>query len=284
MSGVLLMVLASSLFSTMFAMVKALGPDFPFVEGVFFRALFGLPMALALISRAGVGAWPTRPPLMLVRGLLGLGGMSAYFFATQRGQLAEVWFISRVQPVLVALLAPALLGERASASIAGVLGVSLAGVALVVRPGFDLLNISALTALLAAAFSASAHICVRRLNATEPPQRIVLWFTIIVLAGSGVVGASTFVMPTVRELLLLLGIAAAATAGQLTMTTAYARDTAPAVAASSYSGVVFALLYGWLFWGELPGAWSLAGGVVIIGAGLYLVHMRRAVSTPAGGM
>ena len=140
MSGALLMVLASGLFATMFAMVKALGPAFPFAEGVFFRGLFGLPMVLVLMRRAGVDARPRRPYLLLLRGLLGLGGMSAYFYATQHGTLADVWLVGRFQPVLVAVMAPFLLGERAPRSVLGVLAVSLTGVVVVIRPGMDLLN------------------------------------------------------------------------------------------------------------------------------------------------
>ena len=280
LSGALLMVLASGLFATMFAMVKALGPEFPFAEGVFFRGLFGLPMILFLMRRAGVEARPQRPVLLLLRGLLGLGGMSAYFYATQNGALADVWLVGRLQPVLVAVLAPAFLGERATRSVIGVLVVSLTGVVLVIRPGVDLLNTAGLFALLATLFSSSAHICVRRLNGTEPPQRIVLGFTVTVLLGSAVMMVPTFVWPTPGELGLLLAIAGCATAGQMLLTTAYARDTAPAVSASGYSGVLFAIFYGWAFWGEVPDGWALAGGALIIGAGLYIVLTRRAVITP----
>ena len=282
MSGALLMVLASGLFATMFAMVKALGPAFPFAVGVFFGGLFGLPMVLVLMRRAGVDARPRRPYLLLLRGLLGLGGMSAYFYATQHGTLADVWLVGRFQPVLVAVMAPFLLGERAPRSVLGVLAVSLTGVVVVIRPGMDLLNTAGLFALLATVFSASAHICVRRLNATEPPQRIVLGFTVSVLLGSGLMTVSVFVWPTPTELGLLLAIAACATAGQILLTTAYARDTAPAVSASAYSGVLFAIFYGWAFWGEVPDGWALVGGALIIGAGLYIVLTRRGVITPPG--
>jgi drug/metabolite transporter (DMT)-like permease len=259
----------------MFGCVKFLGPGFPHFEAIFFRSLLSLPLVFWLLRRRGAGVRPRRPWLMLARGLSGLFAMGCYFYALQRGVLADVVIVSRMQPIFIALLAPLLLGERTTRAIAVALVTSFVGVVLVIKPGLGLLNLPGLLALAGSVFSALAHISVRKLNATDPPERIVVWFTVIVGCGGLAAALPAFVVPTPGQLALLLGVALGATMGQLLMTTAYSRDTAPAVSTASYAFVVFGILGGWAVWGEVPDALSLLGAAVVVGAGVLLAFSRR---------
>lgn len=269
------MILACGAFSLMFALVKALGPEFPHFEGIFFRGLFSLPLVIGLVRREGSRLWPRRPGLMAARGLLGFIAMSSYFYAVQRGKLADMAAISRTQPIFVACLAPLLIGEPAPRVLILTLALGFGGTMLVIKPGLGVLNFPGLTALVAAVFSALAHLCVRRLNATEPPPRIVFYFTLAMCVGGGLMCIPDFVLPSLRQLLLLIVLAQGAAVGQLLMTTAYSRDSAQVVAAAAYVIVVFALLIGLVFWQEIPDALALLGAVLITAAGVVLAYRDR---------
>lgn len=278
LSGVTLMLLASAAFAAMSACVKALGPGFPFAEAVLVRALLSLPVLVLLARTWGVPLRVRRPLLMLARSLLGFAGMLCYFFALQRGPLAIVTLLNRLQPLFVAALAPSVLGERTTRGTALVLLASLAGALLVMRPGSAHFDFPALVAALGAVVSALAHLAVRRLSATDDPLLIVIAFTAVDVLGGASLSVAHFVRPTPHQWWLLVGTAAAAGLGQLLLTHAYRRDEASRVAAASYSSVVWALVIGYLLWQELPDRLALLGGAVIVGAGLALVLQRRATA------
>lgn len=278
------MLLASGFFSAMFACVKALGPGFPHAEAVFFRSLFSLPLVALLLWRSGCSVRPHRPYLMLLRGLFGGAAMLGFFFALQRAKLADITVIGRTQPLLVAALAPVFLRERVPGVALAALLAGFVGALLVVKPGPGMLtvNLPAVVALGATVLSALAHLIIRRLNATDAPLVIVLYFTLIIGAAGGLLSVPVFVVPDARQLVLLVALAQLAALGQLLMTTAYGRDTAPVVAAASYSSIAYALALGFAFWGELPDGLALTGAGIVVAAGLVLAFFRRDADQPAG--
>jgi len=264
----------------MWALVKVIGPGFPYVELAFFRALLAMPLMGTLLWRSGHRVRPARPLLMVARGLLGVGAMLGMFFALPRGKFADFAIIGKTQPLLIAMLSQALIREPPPRVALLSLALGFAGALLVIKPGFGLLNVAALVVLGAAALSALAHLAVRRLNATDPPLLIVFHFTLVVGVVSGALSLPVFVAPDLRQWGMLIAVAQLAAAGQLLMTTAYGRDAAPVVAAASYASVIYALVLGFAFWGELPDGLALLGGILIVGAGLLLARGRRGVRQP----
>ncbi|MCK5800161.1 MAG: DMT family transporter, partial [Deltaproteobacteria bacterium] len=158
------------------------------------------------------------------------------------------------------------------------LGLSLIGIILVLQPraapGIDPASLAALGA---ATISAFAHLTVRRLNATDDPLMIVAVFSVVTSAMGGVVGAESHIFPGVSAWLLVVGIALTATGAQLLMTHAYGRERASVVAAAGYMHVVYALIFGWIFWREWPPTRALIGAAVIIGAGILLAVARSKI-------
>lgn len=276
------MIAASACFTVMAACVKALGPSFPFVEAIFFRSALALPFLLVYARQRGVSLRPGSPILLLARSVFGLLAMSGTFYALQRGLLAEITVIGRLQPVLIALLAPLLLREAVPRAAALTLIVALAGALLVIAPWnapLDLHRRPAVVALAAAVASAGAHLVVRRLHLSDRPLVIVVYFAGIVSCVAGAASIPSFVAPDTSQWPLLAGASTSATAGQLLMTTAYGRDRAPVIAAAGYVSVVFSLIAGLIVWHEWPAPLALVGAALITGAGLTLAFARsRSVS------
>lgn len=274
MVGILLMLAASTSFSLMSALVKGLSAHLPTAELVLLRCMLPLPF-LAWQAHRSAGRLLTRHPrLMLLRCLAGALAMGSSFWSLGRLPLADSILIGKSKPVLIALLAPLLIGERPGRGTLLCLLLSMAGLVLVVQPTFELGNLAGLVAVFAALASALAHLAVRRLSAHDPPAVVVLNFTVFVTLLAGVATFPVAVVPAAEHLLALVALAVCATAGQLFMTAAYAADEAPAVSAASYTTIAFGLLLGWWLWDERLSLGGWAGASMLVVGGAILIHSR----------
>ena len=273
------MLLASASFTTMAALVKAIGHDVPPIEVVFFRCLLAAPILYLFIRMRGRPVIVTAKRVLVFRTLFGFTAMLGFFYALTHMPLADCVFIGRSQPLILALLSPFLIRERAPRSAWIAIGTGLAGVALIMKPAMAW-PLAAWVTLGSATASATAHLLVRRLNATDYPLVIVFNFTVLTALITGLWVLPTFVVPTYKEWLYILGVAVFASIGQLLMTLAYQRDRASVVASASYASVLISVIYGFIFWDEFPHPLAWAGGFLIVLGGVILLKLRWNVSEP----
>ncbi len=281
--------LASALaFSIMTVMVKAVGARLPSHEIVLARALVSLVLSFALVRRAGIEPLGKRRGLLMLRGLLGCAGLWCVFYAVTHLPLAEATVIQYLHPTFTTLLAFIVLRERAAPRVLVAGLVSLAGVALVASPeGFandfarglplpasPLPPLALAAAIGGAFFSGAAYVAVRRLSRDEDPLVIVLYFPLVTVPITLPFVFYDFVMPTPLEATALIGIGLATQAGQVWLTRGLARLKASRATAFSYAQVVFAALWGVLFFGETPGATTILGACMIIGSTLAVTDWR----------
>jgi drug/metabolite transporter (DMT)-like permease len=277
--GVLFMLLASASLATMSALIKAVGPGIPPLELVFLRCLLALPLLYLFVRLRRRPLWVRARKVLIIRTLFGLTAMTGFFYALIHMPLAECIFIGRSQPLILSLLAPFVIGERTPRSAWFATLAGLAGVALIMKPAMAW-PLAAWVVLGAASASAVAHLLVRRLNATDFPLVIVFNFTGLAALITALWVLPTFVPPSGRQWVLILGVAVFASLGQLLMTLAYQKDRAPVVAAASYASVILSVVYGYFFWGETPHVLAWAGGGLIVTGGLLLLKARLHVSEP----
>lgn len=277
--GIIYMFLASASFATMSAFIKAIGPNLPLPELVFLRCLLALPPLMLFVKLRGRPYIVKARKLIILRTLFGMTAMFCFFYALTHMPLAECIFLGRTQPLLLALFAPFVIGEKAPFAAWIAIGTGIGGVILIMQPEVSW-SLSGWVAIGGAAFAAMAHLMVRRLNATDFPLTIVFNFTVLTCILSGIWVLPRFVMPTAQQWLLLLCVALFASFGQLFMTLAYQRDRAPAVASASYASVVLAVLYGYFIWGEMPHSFTWIGGILIVSGGILLLKSRLHVNEP----
>lgn len=254
----------------MSALVKAIGHGLPLTELMFLRSLIALPFLLGVVVRGGhplvVRDWKT----LLLRTLFGTSAMFCFYYALTNMPLADCVFIGRIQPILLALLAPFLIDESAGKNVWIAIVVGLFGAGLIIKPQLSWTTAS-WVALAASFLSALAHLMIRRLCRSDPSPVIVLNFTTLLCVISGFISFPSLIVPSPHQWLLLLGISVFASLGQFLLTRAYSLDRAPTVAAASYASVVLSIIYGYLFWNEIPLLSSLAGALVIVSTGMYLM-------------
>jgi drug/metabolite transporter (DMT)-like permease len=202
--------------------------------------------------------------------------MVGFAIAVKGLSLVDVDLVSKLRPLIIGVAAPVILGrsERTAAGIWLSLLVAFGGCFILLAPDLAVGSPFALWALGSVMLSAGAHLCLRGLGRTEHTRVIVFWFHASVAVLAAVViwlSGSGFRLPHSNVWPSLVGVAVAATAGQLLMTRAYAIERAPTVAAASYTGPLWAIMGDVLVFGNWPGTNAWLGGALVLAASVWLV-------------
>jgi len=276
-TGLRYMVLAAFFFSLMALLVKVVGQRLPSAEMVLVRSVVGLVLSYGLLRRARVALWGQRKGLLVFRGLAGFGGLLCMFYALTKLPLADATVIVYTNPVFTALLAALFLREMMGRrEVLGLL-LSLAGVVLVAQPAFlfgatpeSLDPFVVGIALLGAVFAATAYVTVRKLGETEHHLVVVFFFPLIATPASVPFMISEALWPTPLEWLLLLGIGIATQIAQVYLTKGLHTEKAGRAMSMSYVQIVFAAIWGFLFFSEVPDPLSIVGALLVV-AGTVVV-------------
>ena len=274
-------------FSFMSAFAKLAGERIPTQEIILFRSLITTALTLYALRVRGISPLGTERGLLLLRGLLGYGALSCFFWAVVRLPLADTTVIHFTNPVFTAFLAALFLGEVLRGWEVALTLLALGGVILVARPGFLFGEASGLDPLAVAAalggaiLSAGAYTTVRRLTRTNDPLVIVLAFAVVSLVGSLPASYPVFVLPRGIDWAYLLGVGVATQGGQVFVTKALQVEKAGRVMAVGYLQIVFAAVWGLLVFKEVLDLWTGLGAAIIIGS-TFLMGRLHPVATPAG--
>ena len=271
--GAALIVASELLFASMGATVKAVSTGLPTEVIVFMRGMFGvLILSPLLLRRVNKEVLTTHVfHLHLLRAILGVSAMYCFFYALANLQLADGMLLKMTAPLFMPLIAAVWLLEKLGTKIWLAVGLGFVGVALVIQPEGEF-NWIALVGLAGGMFAAGAKVTVRRLGQTESTIRIVFYFSLVVMLIAMIPLAWAWQTPTAQEwgLLFLMGLFG--TLGQLLLTRGYSVAAASQVAPFTYFSVVFAALYGYLFWDETLDFGFIAGAMLIAVAGIVALR------------
>ncbi|MEE8296206.1 MAG: DMT family transporter [Hyphomicrobium sp.] len=284
--GIGWMVLTGLLFVAVTGIVRHLGSNLPAVEAAFIRYAFGLVLVLPVLLRVGSRIPRGRAmTLCIARGVVHGGGVMLWFFAMARIPIAEVTAIGYTAPIFTTLGAAFFLGERLRARRVGAMIAGFIGVIVILRPGFQTMQLGSLAQLTAAPLFAVSFLLAKKLTETESPAMIVamlsIFCTITLLPGA----LLQWRAPTGVELSWLFLTAVFATAGHYTLTRAFEAAPITVTQPVSFLQLVWAMLLGMLLFGERVDAWILLGGAIIVGAATYISHReamaaRRSLAKP----
>jgi drug/metabolite transporter (DMT)-like permease len=272
--GALLMLAATLLFAATGAIIKYVAASLPNEMIVFLRNLIGLVALTPLFVRHGIRHYATRRfNAHLFRALAGLAAMYCYFYAIGHLPLAEAVLLNYTAPLFIPLAALVLAGEALSNKLWWPIGIGFVGIGFILKPGLSLLAPIALIGLAAGVFSALAMAGIRRLTNTEPATRVVFYFSLVSTVVSAVPMLWQWQTPVPDLWFPLLMIGILSTVAQILMTRGYACAPAAQVGPFLYAIVVFAALFGWGFWQEVPDVLSLLGALLVIAAGVLTIRM-----------
>lgn len=275
LKGILLLVASVSLFGLVDGLSKVLVETQSF--GQIMLARYGLALPLLWIvsgfPRPAVLFRTAKPGTQLVRGIAPLIIGGAMVFAVRYLPLAEATVILFAGPFLVVALSGPLLGERVG--MASWIGVVLGFIAvfMVARPGFSDLSVYAIFPFVAALFYAVFQMLTRHLSAaSEKTETTLAWTLAIGLAVSAPLAVVEWVSVSVTAWILAIVLSFVFAAAQLLLVRAYNHATANVLAPFSYVQIIAATIFGLLAFGDVPDLWTLAGIILIILAGVYVMR------------
>ena len=271
--AILLAVAAIFCFGLMDVAVKAVSPMTGTLPALWARYAGQMLIVILLVApRLRQVARSAYPKLQITRSILLM--MATFFFFLALGQigLAEATAVMAMNPLLITLGAALFLGEALGPRRIGAIAVALVGALIVIRPGTEVFQPAGLLPLLAAFCFASYTLITRRLGPDED-----VWTSLFY---TGLVGAVilTLILPfqlprlDLTSFALLCMIGATGTAGQLMLIRALSLAEAGLLAPFNYTGLIFAVIWGLILFGEVPDALTLLGALVIAGAGIYVWH------------
>lgn len=272
--GALWMLAAALGFSTMATLVKQVGATLDSLQVVFFRSFFGLLALSPLLLRGGLRtSFVTRSPrLHLLRALAGVLAMNCMFYAIAHAPLADVTAISFAKPLFLIFLAMLFLGETIRWRRWSATAVGFAGVVIMVQPGASGFDPDLLVALAGTFFIAVAVTLIKKLSAEESTLAILAYFAVISTVLTLVPALLVWQWPAPEEWVLLGLIGVFGVAAQSCIVRAFRSGEATAVAPFDYTRLLFAGLYGYLLFDEVPGPWTLVGAGLIILATIYIAR------------
>lgn len=266
------MVLSALGFALMGACVKVLGTqNFPVLEIIAFRAAISLALSLAVVLHKDIPIFGQQRLWLLARGIVGFLALLCVYYSVVHLPLAEATILQYVHPIFTLLIALLFLGERIHSHTAICIALSLFGLILVIQPsGLTGVQINALDpfaigiALLGALGSGIAYVIVRKLAVTEDSSVIILYFPLVCLPATIVLGWQQFIMPSGTDWLYVLGVGVFTQVGQWGLTKGMALQSAGVVSAFSYVQVPFAMILGYFIFNEELNVWVMAGASLIL--------------------
>lgn len=287
--GALLMLGATALFTVMSAVIKGVSANVHFIEVMFFRSAFALPVMIAIAARGrDWGLLRTRRfPGHVVRAITGTLAQGCSFFALTVLPLAEQTALTYTTPLFVTLLSIPFLGEKVgihrwSAVLLGFGGIMVIALGEGAFQGGampdTIIAIGMAVAVSQGVFSAMTTLLVRSLSATESSATIVLWQSLLMTAFTLVALPFVWTTPSVTEFVLLLLVGLIGGVAQVMLTEAYASAQVSALGPYSYTSILWSVLIGWAIFADAPGWSTLAGAALIVASGLYILHreLKRA--------
>jgi drug/metabolite transporter (DMT)-like permease len=280
-------------FSLQDPLIKALADAYPVTQAMTVRSVVALPILFALVwASSGAAALRSRRAgLLALRAVLSFGAYMSYYLSIAALPLAEAVALFFVAPLMISLLAILMLGERLNLPTLIALLVGLVGVLVMVQPGAAVFEWASLLTLLSAALYGSAQVLARKLGDSEAAPVITFYQNAAFLLGApalagflGLVGfgdaghaslaflVRPWVWPTLGDFALMASCGVIASAGMTLLSQAYRLAPAAKVAVFEYTAILWAPLWGYLYFAEVPRLTTGFGALFIVAAGLVALR------------
>lgn len=262
------------------ALIKGLTSTYPTGELLFIRGVFVWPWILVFAMRSG-GLGSLRIQNLRGQALRGICVIaSAFLFINglRHLTLADAIAVSFTGPLFLTAMAPLVLGERVGWRRWAAVLVGFAGVIFMLRPGGEVLQWAILFPLGAAVCGGMRDLITRRISGTETTVAVLgVTTTVVLLAGLSTAPFTDWVVPRSTDIATFAVSGALIAVAHTLMIEAFRRGEATLVAPFKYSSLLWATLLGYLFFGELPDLWTLAGAFIIVLSGLYVFRREAQI-------
>lgn len=284
LTGMAAAVGAFALISVMNVFAKLLSGQHSIIEIAFYRNVIAiLPFGLWFIAakRADLLVVRSKPLALVARSVLGTASLIATFGAFSAMPMAEATALLFTASLFVPVMGIMFLGERVGVYRAAALIAGFAGVLIMARPSGDWNAAGVAFALSAALFQAGLGTLLRLLGRTERPETVTFYFLLLGVLMTA--PAMPFVARplTPHDAWILAGAGIAGAGAQYLLSAAYKYAPAALVTMFNYTGIVWAVLFGWLIWGDWPSPPVWTGAGIVIAASLFILRRERILARRA---
>ncbi len=298
-TGIVLLCAGLGLFAVQDLILKMMSGSYPLSEAMVLRALTAVPLLYLMVRMTGGRAFGPGWPRMILRGMVMFFSYSGYYLALPVLPLATTVALYFSAPLMIVVLSVVTLGERVSPQRWVAVLAGFAGVLVMIRPGSTLFEWAALLPVISGMAYATSMIMARVQGARHSAAELAFHGNLVFLAcalilallfGNGAHATEAhpslafllrgWVVPTVRDFALMATCGVIAAIGSSLLTQAYRIAPSASVAPFEYTGLIWSVLYGWLFWSDWPAPATWAGIAIIVGSGLLVL---RAEPRPVAG-
>jgi len=280
--GILFMLTTTLFFVLIDTCGKFLMQHLPLGEVVWARFVFHLLAALILLGPRVPRFWrANRPVLQIVRSALLLVTTALFFAGLRHIELAMASSIMFLSPILVTTLSVPLLGEKIGPRRALGVVFGLIGALIIVRPGLGAVPAAALYFVAAACCNALYQLTTRMLRQGDDAYTTMLYTALVGAVLSSAAVPADWVAPSPAAWAAMAAMGTSGALGHFTLIKAFQSAPPSALMPFAYTSLLWATLFGFVFFANLPDGWTLLGAAIIAGSGFYIFHReQRAAKRP----
>ena len=270
--GIVLMMMGLALFTGGEAVVKTLAPKYDVTQIVWSRYVFHALVTFVLFSRSGIFklAKTTRPWLHISRSALMLTATSLFFLALGYMPLADAVAIHFIAPILITAFSIPILKEQVGWRRWAAIFVGFIGALIIIRPGGGGTHWAALLPLGSAVCYAIYQILTRIASKTDSTQTSLFWTSVFGVGVTSLFVPFVWITPTPIEWLLMAGLGGMYGVGHYLLIRGLEMAPASRLSPFLYTQIIWATLFGVIFFGQFPDGLTIAGAAVVIASGLYI--------------
>ena len=272
--AVFYMIFSVIAFSFMNAVVKYVN-DFSAYQIVFFRSIGTLCFTIPLILKAKIPIMGNSKKWLLLRGLAGVISLTCFFQSLNYIALGTAVSLRYTSPIFAAIFAYLFLKEKIKPVQWFLFIIAFVGVLIIKGFGVDVNSIGLFFVMLSAVSLGFIFIIIRKIGNTENPLVIINYFMVMAFVFGGVMSINQWKQPNLKEWLLLLSLGFFGYIGQLYLTKAVQSYETNVIAPLKYLEVVFMILIGAFWFGEIYNLWTLLGVLLIMFGLIYNVYLKR---------
>jgi drug/metabolite transporter (DMT)-like permease len=273
-TAILYMIISVIAFSIMNAVVKYLG-SFHAYQIVFFRSIGTLMFTIPLILKAKIPILGNNKKWLFLRGLFGVISLTCFFQSLNYLAIGTSVSIRYTSPIFAAIFALIFLKERVKPIQWFLFLIAFVGVLIIKGFGTDINSIGLLFVMLSAIFLGLIFVVIRKIGDSENPLVIINYFMVMAFVFGGVMSINHWKNPNPKEWLLLLSLGVFGYFGQLYMTKALQSHETNVIAPLKYLEVVFMIIIGAFWFGEVYNLWTLLGIFLIMLGLIYNIYLKR---------
>lgn len=276
--GIGLMISAMAVLPFLDAIAKYLGQQgVPVMQIVWARLFFGafLTMPFALRLAGPRGLIPNMPLMHAVRAALMIAATGFFFAALHSLSIADTLAIFFVQPLIVTMLSPLVLGEKVGIRRWAAVLIGFIGTLIIIRPGFQELNPGVFLALGSGASLAIYLLLTRRIAGSAPAMVTTFYTSLMGAIITSVIVLFVWQTPTTEQWMFFVLLSAIANGGHFLIIRAYDHAEASLLAPLAYTEMIMATIVGWYVFGDFPDVWTFVGVGILIACAVYISWRER---------